>query len=141
MTQIAATTVLIDLLRDIPSMVSVDRIERVWVFSPRVSDEVESGLVVLSLLAGEGPDTDQREVVTVEYEARGGKPRPAPVREMLGRGWAPAERVPQLISGVVRRLGEGEEEPLAVTVKGEIERWGELVERVSVEMVDPANGE
>jgi hypothetical protein len=128
-------------LTEIPEAISVERIDRVWVFPPRFVGEVESGLVVLALLAEEDAGSDQREVVTVQYEVRSGKSAPPPVREVQGRGWAPSALVPQLISGVLRRLGGEEEEPLTESVGGDVARWSQFVERISAGAVDPANGE
>jgi hypothetical protein len=129
------------LLGDLPEIVPVARIDRVWVFPPRSVGEVESGLVVLALMAEDEPTGAQREVVTVQYEARPGKGTPSAVREVTGRGWAPAERVPSMIAGVVRRLGGDEEEPREVTVEGDEERWNRFRGEVSEGMVDPRNGE
>lgn len=141
MTLKAATPVLMRMLGEIPELVPMGRIDRVWVFPPRVTGEVESGLVVLALRPEDESASDQREVVTVEYEVRAGKSAPPPVREIVGRGWAPSALVPQLISGVVRRLGGDEEEPSSASVNGETERWVAFAERISTLVVDPANGE
>lgn len=135
---------LLALLADLPGLVPLGRIDRAWVFPPRQVGEAESGLVVLSLLpdTDREPADDQREVVTVQYEVRSGKGAPPPTREVTGRGWAPAERVPAMIAGVVRRLGgDEEEEPKAGTIGGDPERWNRFLGEVSDGMVDPTNGE
>ena len=102
---------------------------------------VRSGLVVLALMGEEDVPSDQREVVTVQYELRSGKGAPPPVRELTPRGWAPADRVPAMIDGVVRRLGGAEQEPRSATIRGEVERWNRFVDEVSDGKVDLANGE
>ena len=139
MTARTTTPALVQLLRDIPQLVPLGRIDQLWVFPPRTVGEVESGLVVLALRPEEG--AEPLEVVTVQYEVRAGKGAPPPGREVASRGWAPASRVPGMIAGVVRRLGGEEEEPLPVTIHGEEARWNRFVDEVSDGVVDPANGE
>lgn len=135
------TPALARLLAEMGELVPLARIDRVWVFTPRQVGEAESGLVVLSLRNEVQPEADAREVVTVHYEARSGKGAAAPVREVTKRGWAPSARVPGLISGVVRRLGDDEEEPRSESIEGDPEVWGRFVEDLSAAMVDPTNGE
>lgn len=135
------TPFLIRMVTELPELVPLARIDRVWAFPPRLHGDAESGLLVLALLSEEEPGSNQREVVTVEYELRTGKGAPPPVREVTPRGWAPAERVPQLIAGVLRRLGGVEEEPLTDSIGGETERWSRFAERITAGMVDPVNGE
>ena len=103
MTTERLTSTLTGLLQEIPALVPLTRIDRAWVFPPRVVGEVESGLVVLSLRSEEEPDSDQREVVTVRYEVKPGKGKSTPSREVASRGWAPSARVPLVMAGVVRR--------------------------------------
>lgn len=143
MTSKGITPSLARLLAEMPELLPVARFDHVWIFPPRVLGEVESGLVVLALRPeGEREGaTDQREVVTVQYEIRSGKGAPPPVREVTGRGWAPSERVPLMIAGVVRRLGGEEEEPRTASIDGDPERWNRFVAEVSDDMVDRANGE
>jgi hypothetical protein len=137
----AATPFLVRMVGEIPESIAMERIDRVWVFPPRSVGEVESGLVVLALRA-EGERTgDQREVVTVQYELRSEKGVAVPVREVTGRGWAPADRVPAMIAGVVRRLGGEEEEPRTASIEGDAGRWNRFMEEVSDGMVDRASGE
>ena len=141
MTTERLTSTLTGLLQEIPALVPLTRIDRAWVFPPRVVGEVESGLVVLSLRSEEEPDSDQREVVTVRYEVKTGKGKSTPSREVASRGWAPSARVPLVMAGVVRRLGGDEDEPRAAAIEADAERWNRLVAEVSEEVVDRANGE
>ncbi len=135
------TPALFETLKTVAEVTPLQRIDRVWVFPPRFVGEVESGLVVLALTEPDGAGGDQREVVTVQYEVRTGKSPPPPVREGKGRGWAPAALVPQLIAGVVRRLGGAEDEPVSESIAGDAARWEALIERLASAAVDPANGE
>ena len=137
----SATPFLLQTITGIAESIPLARIDRVWVFAPRIVGEVESGLVVLALMGEEDVPSDQREVVTVQYELRSGKGAPPPVRELTPRGWAPADRVPAMIDGVVRRLGGAEQEPRSATIRGEVERWNRFVDEVSDGKVDLANGE
>jgi hypothetical protein len=131
------------LLADIPSLVPLERIDRVWVFPSRMTGEVESGLVVLALWPEEAaaPEEDQREVVTIQYATRPGKEGEAPAREVAGRGWAPADRVPRLIAGVLRRLGGEEDEPRSESIGGDAAAWEGFVAGMGDATVDRSNGE
>lgn len=129
------------LLLELPSLVALERVDRAWVFPPRRRGDLETGLVVLSLL-GESADAEApREVMTVRYEHRAGAgKKEADVRSSASHGWAPAERVPRVIAGVLRRLGEEGEDPEVVEVGGDAAGW----ERFAAEaagLLDPANGE
>lgn len=141
MTAPTATPALVRLLSEIAAQVPGERVDRLWMFPPRTMGEVETGLVVLSLRSGEAGEVDQREVVTARYEVRSGKGAPAPANEVLSRGWAPVDRVPGMIAGVLRRLGGVEEEPREVVIDGDVESWNRFVAEVSDGMVDPTNGE
>ena len=144
MTPKLATAPLNQTMAELPELVPVQRIERIWVFPPRFVGEVETGLLVLALGPegeGGGEDVDRREVVTVRYEVRGGKGAPPLSRELTGHGWAPSARVPQLIAGVVRRLGGEEEEPLTEEIGGDPERLARFAEALATGAVDRPNGE
>lgn len=144
MTPKLATASLNQTMAELPELVPVPRIAHIWVFPPRFVGEVETGLLVLSLRpegAGAGEEDDRREVVTVRYEVRGGKGAPPLTREITGHGWAPSERVPQLIAGVVRRLGNEEEEPVTEEIEGDAERLARFAERLATGAVDRPNGE
>lgn len=135
------TPALAALMAELPEPFPLTRIDRVWVFPPRMLGEVESGLVVLSLRSEGRPDADEREVVTVHYEVRPGKGGPDRLLEVVSRGWAPSERIPRMIDGVVRRLGEDNEEPRTATIEGDGEGWNRFVAEVSDDVVDLSNGE
>jgi hypothetical protein len=134
MTSKLATPTLIRTMAELPELVPIGRLDRIWVFPPRVVGEVESGLLVLSLRpeGEEREEGERREVVTLQYELKSGKGAPPLSREITSRGWAPPERVPQLIAGVVRRLGSEEEEPVSEAIEGDPERFGHFVERISL---------
>lgn len=90
-----------------------DRMDRLWIFPPIRRGRRERGLLAVSLfLEGE----ERRRLVTVSY-----------VAERTGRGLsvehafheegdAPAELLPRVMEGVVRRAGEAYGEPREVAV-------------------------
>lgn len=136
------TPALLRVVESLPEQIHPERMDRIWVFPPRMLGEAESGLLVLSLLeAGEGEQqADRREVVTVHYEWRAGGKEGTTELEIVSRGWAPAERVQGVIDGVLRRLGEGDEDPRTAAIEGDYERWNRFAADFRVGVLDPANG-
>lgn len=129
------------LLVELPSVVAMERVDRAWVFPPRRHGDLETGLVVLSLLGQAADAQAPREVVTVRYEYRGGAGKKGEeVRSSASHGWAPAERVLRVIEGVLRRLGEEGEDPEVVEVGGDGAEWERFAARAAG-LLDPANGE
>lgn len=112
----------------------VDSIDRVWIFPPRDLGDRESGLLVLSLF---DIDPDRRTILTLRYSASGAaEPRIDAVAE---QGTAPADRVQRVIDGVLRRLGDEGEDPVAGAIGGDRERWSDFLG--SLGAVDPSSGE
>lgn len=140
MTRRFASEALRGLLADLPARVPPEEMDRVWIFAPRDLGGRESGLVVLGLLPLAGEEAEQRRVVTVSYEAqptRGGVQR---VDTLVEQGIVPRDRVPELISGVLRRLGGEGEDPVEGRVEGDRARWRDLVESLGAEL-DREDGE
>lgn len=138
----ATTPALLRVLESLPEQISPERIDRIWVFPPRMLGEAESGLLVLSLLeSAEGERVaDRREVVTVHYEWRSGRKDGTTEMEIVSRGWAPAGRVQGVIDGVLRRLGEGDEDPRTAAIEGDLDRWNRFTAEFRAGVLDPANG-
>lgn len=139
------TPALSRLLEELPERIAPERIDRIWVFPPRMVGEAESGLLVLSLLEAEGASeaargADRREVVTVHYESRRGRKGGSVQLEIVSRGWAPAERVQGVIDGVLRRLREADEDPRSAAIEGDPERWNGFTSELQGRVLDPANG-
>lgn len=132
------TVPLARLLAEMSAHVPPERIEQAWIFPPRHHRELETGLVVLALRGEDAAAGDVREVVTVRYEQRAGE---AGSRVAAGHGWAPAERLPRLIDGVVRRLGVEGEDPVVVVTGGDVSEWAGQVAAMIRGILDPANGE
>ncbi len=108
------------------------RVDRLWLFPPRVTGEKESGLAVLSLFDEEEPAA-RREVWTLSYEAetpRAGKPRRTD--ELVPQGTVPRERVAGIIDGVVRRSGGEGDPPEPHELDGDPERWRDLLSDLGV---------
>jgi hypothetical protein len=129
------------LLRELPSRVPVERIERVWLFAPREIGAKESGLVVLSLLPDADRPEGQRQVVTWRYEAERVRGRVRREDAVGEEGWAPAEWIPRLIDGVLARLGDESENPIEEAIDGSGERWNALLAGLGIAPVDSAGGE
>jgi hypothetical protein len=130
------------LLQGLPARIPPERIDRVWLFAPREVGGKESGLVVLSVQpAPTAANTDQRLVLTLRYEAERTRTG-VRVRDTLAeQGAAPADRIPRLIEGVLARLKDAAENPLARTIAGSPARWAELLRDVGAAPVDPGSGE
>ena len=79
--------------------VSVDRLDRLWVFPPSRLGRVERGLLVASLLIPDDPD--RRLLVTLRYtsEETGKGISFDPL--LQEEGVAPPDRLPRIIAGVV----------------------------------------
>lgn len=129
------------LLRELPGRVPVERLERLWLFPPREIAGKESGLVVLSLLPGPERPAGQRQVVTWRYEAERVRGRVRREDAVAEEGWAPAERIPRLIQGVLARLEGEAEDPRLEEIGGSEARWAALLASLGAGAVDSAGGE
>lgn len=100
-------------------------VDELWLFAPRPLGERESSLVLLSLF--EAPGVERRRILTLRSEwSRALKPEPP--RDVLEEhGSCPAERVERLVAGLVRRMGEADQEPSVVKIAGDAERWHALL--------------
>jgi hypothetical protein len=132
----AVTEALQQLLREIAPRFPPEVIDRVWIFAPREIGGKESGLVVLSLHA-DGERADTRRLVTWRYEATRERGRPRRSDLVTEQGSAPTERIPRLIEGVLARLGDAAETPIAEAVAGDPERWNAFLASLGIAAVDP----
>jgi len=99
------------------------RIDRVWIFPPLRKGRREHGLVVVSLYIGEDREEEGRRLITTlayraEESGKGIQFEPR-VRE---EGEAPADRIPRVISGVVRRAQTGPGDPKMLDAGGDLPR-------------------
>jgi hypothetical protein len=124
-------------LVELASVVTRERIDRVWIFSARRVGERESRVVVFSLFVPEDARRDRREIVTARLD------RPLSGRHLVKpvitvEGVAPEDRVDRVIAGVLTRLNEAAENPMVAEVGGVEERWEALLVSLREEaLVDP----
>ncbi|MFW6079852.1 MAG: hypothetical protein ACODAE_09530, partial [Gemmatimonadota bacterium] len=82
----------------------VRAIDTLWVFPARSVETGESRVVVASAFAADD-DPDRRRVFTAYYRLRTGERGRADVHNAVAeQALAPAERVPHVVDGVLRRL-------------------------------------
>ena len=113
----------------------VETIDRLWIFPPVRRGRREQGLVAVSTFQqGE----ERRSMITVTYNAehtgKGVTVEPAFTME----GAAPAETFPPVMEGVVRRSGEGAEEPREIVIDGAPSRFEELMEEYDDVFIEAA---
>lgn len=110
----------------------VERIDRLWIFSPFRRGRREQGLVAVSTFVSA---EERRGVVTVPYVAEhtGKGVTVEPI--FMEEGEAPPDRFPGVMQGVVRRAGEGQEEPREIEIGGSPERFEELLEEYDLQFL------
>jgi hypothetical protein len=124
----------------IPSRIPLERLDRAWIFPPKEISGRESGLLVLALLPTADFPEDHRQILTLRYEKERARPRSAPTLTLIEQGWAPGDRIPRVIGGVVARLEEAQE-PEEHSLAGDADRWSALLRHFGASIVDPGNGE
>lgn len=141
MSEIAFTPALRRVLSSLSERLPVERIDSVWLFTPRELNGRESGLVVLSLVLPDGadPDTDARELLTLRYDALPAGKEIELSEELTPQGRAPRDRIPRLIDGVLARLQDEREDPVLEEIAGSADRWTDLLTRIGVLPVDPSS--
>jgi len=121
-----------EVLRSLPSRVPVARIDRLWLFEPRIGKSRESGLVVLSTMPEAPPFSEQRRLLTLRYRAEPVRGRLERSEKLTEEGSAPPAGIERVIAGVLARSGEEAGEPMAETVGGSDLRWTQLLERLGI---------
>lgn len=119
------------LLHSLAKRVSVERIDQVWLFPPRQSSRSESALVVAAAFNG---GDDRRRVLTARYVVRKQEKGASSIEEsVVEHAVAPADRLPRVIDGVVRRLDDelADLTPRHESIGGDAGRWQELLEGVA----------
>ncbi len=118
----------------------VARIDRLWVFSPRVRGRRESGLIAASHLSGsiaEMSSDERRILVTAPYTAETTGKGTALEYSFVEQGEAPADRFPRMMQGVVQRAGEAFGEPREVEIAGADELWRAWLGEFAPELLTP----
>lgn len=119
------------LLRSLAGRVPPELIDQVWVFPARLRERSETAVVVATAFHPDDPE--RRRVLTAHYLARRGEKGKMDVQEMvLDHAVAPAERLPAVIEGVVRRLDDdlAALEPKQRDIGGDVEAWLALLEEL-----------
>jgi hypothetical protein len=140
LSRIEASDALRAVLLGLPGRLPAERIDRLWVFPPKEISGRESGLLVITLLPTDDFPDDHRQLLTLQYERERARARAAPTVTLTEQGWAPSDRIPRVIRGVVARLEE-EEDPEEHAVAGKADGWSEMLAAHGVRVVDPTNGE
>jgi hypothetical protein len=137
--QIASTPALQRVLSTLTDRLPLERIDSVWLFTPRDLNGHESGLVVLSLLQEGGEDSDARDLLTLRYDAEPAGKELLLTDELTPQGRAPRDRIPRLIDGVLARLQDEREDPVQEEIAGSADRWTDLLTRIGAATVDPSS--
>ena len=108
------------LLRNLADEITVERIDRVWVFPPRRIEAGETAVVVVA--AFPVADDDRRRVYAAHYTALDDAEEHRLVVDEYGT--APSDRVGRLVEEVVERIKEGPADaPRSARIEGEESRW------------------
>jgi hypothetical protein len=111
---------------------SVESVDRLWIFPPSRSGRKEQGLIaVAAFLDGE----ERRELITVSYVAehtgKGVTVEPSFTEE----GEAPPDRFSGVMQGVVQRVGDAGGEPREIEIGGSPQKYEELLEEFDEELL------
>jgi hypothetical protein len=118
------------LLEGLEPQIDVSSIDELFVFPTRRVQGVESTVFVLSLHDAE----DRRRVMTAHLRAtRNKRGEPAIETSLIEHATAPAERVPRVIEGVLRRLGEefAATPPSHCRIDRDTLRWRALIDQLT----------
>ncbi|HET9983186.1 MAG TPA: hypothetical protein VFQ38_06355 [Longimicrobiales bacterium] len=112
------------LLEALARAIPIASIDELWLFPPRRLGPAESTVVVVSAFA---EDPGRRRVLTARYSvSQDAKGQPAVQEELTEHGTAPADRIPRLVEGVLRRLDEpADAAPKHLRVEGSEDRWAQ----------------
>lgn len=100
------------------------RMDRIWIFPPRIRGRREDGLVAVSVPVGEGGG---HRLFTAPYTAeRTGRALYFDV-SLTEEGEAPADRLPRVMTGVVERAEEDLGDPEEVVIEGDPARFDEMM--------------
>ncbi len=110
-----------------------DSIDRLWIFPPMTRGRRERGLVAVSCFA----EKERRRLYTAAYQARRRGLDLGVDPELVEQGLAPADSLPRVMTGVVRRESLQLGEPREIVVGGDFATLDRLVaeleERVRVQ--------
>lgn len=98
-------------------------VDRVWIFPPLVRGRREYGLVAVSGFTG---DSQRRALFTARYWAELTGKGVEFEAEVKAEGFAPPERLPRVMDGVVRRSDLQLADPREVIIEGDTELFLDL---------------
>lgn len=122
------------ILAEARERVGPERMDRLWIFPPLVKGRKEWGLVTLSLFT---VHAGGRTLMSARYAAQltgGGMEFESRFAE---EGTAPADRLPRVMDGVVRRSDLPLEEPREYEVAGDAGRFRALLKEYEVQETGP----
>ena len=115
------------------SRLGADSIDRLWIFPPMTRGRRERGLVAISCFS----QKERRRLFTAAYQARRRGLDLGVDPELVEQGLAPADSLPRVMTGVVRRESRQLGEPREIVIGGDAAALdglvAELEERVRVQ--------
>lgn len=116
------------LLQRLGQRVPVSNIDTVWVFPTRRSTGLESTVIVCSAFDNGG---EKRRVSATRFLVTRDRKGKATVDEQYQEyATAPADTLPRVLDGVMRRLGDSGAPPGAYPIERDAERWNELLRQL-----------
>ena len=115
------------LAENLGTQVDVTTVDQLWLFPTRRAAGIESTVFVLSV----HDQDDRRRVLTAHMRATRNKRGEAAIETKLAEhATAPAERIPRVIDGVLKRLGDdyASTPPSTARIDRKPERWQAVVE-------------
>ena len=115
------------LAEQLGNQIDVTTVDELWLFPTRRAAGIESTVFVLSLHELD----DRRRVLTAHMRAtRNKRGEPAIETRLVEHATAPAERVPRVIDGVLKRLSDeyASTPPSSARIHGVAQRWNAVVE-------------
>lgn len=139
---------LLQAVTELLDRVSPERVERLWIFPPLRRGRREQGLVSAGCLPepgkgggvpAEGSDPGRRRLlVTLSYRAEETGEGIQFHSRFQEEGEAPADRLPRVMAGVVRRAEAGPGDPVLVEGAGDPERLAAELARLGLAWAPPA---
>jgi hypothetical protein len=121
-------------LREVGRRIGPDAIDRLWIFPPLVRGRREWGLVAASCFDG----SHARRLITARYSAQRTGRGLYLESQLLDEGVAPAERLPRVMAGVVRRGPRPLGSPRLVEVAGGRSAFDSLMADFAGELFEEA---
>ena len=108
-------------------------IDRLWVFPPLIVGRKERGLVAASCFTEDGA----RRLYAAPYSAERTGTSLSVENGITEEGQAPADRLPRVMQGVVRRSDIDLGEPRTVEIAGDPEKLSALLDEFDADLLEP----